>query len=75
VALERGAGSDGLDDAPQVLGRGAATAAHDVDAELAGEPVVRLGQLVGSEVVMRTSVDDRRQARVGQRRQERARVL
>jgi hypothetical protein len=75
IALERGAVPDGLDHPAQVLGRGAAAPADDVDAELAREPVVRLGELVGREVVVRLPVDDRRQARVRQGRQERARVL
>ena len=37
--------------------------------------VVGLGQRVGREVVVRVAVDDRRQARVGQAREVRARVL
>ena len=39
------------------------------------EALVRVGERVGREVVVRVAVDDRRQARVGQRREVRARVL
>ena len=58
-----------------MLGRGAAAAAHDVEAELADEALVRLGQAVGREVVVGVAVDHARQPGVGERRQERARVL
>ena len=58
MALERSAVPDGLDDAAQVLGGRAAAASDDVDAEFAREAVVRLGELVGREVVVRAPVDD-----------------
>ena len=63
------------DDLLEVLGRGAATAADDVEPELVHEAFVRFRERVGREVVVRVAVDHRRQARVGQRREVRARVL
>ena len=50
--------------AAQVLGRRAAAAADDVEAELADEALVRVGEQLRREVVVRVAVDDRRQARV-----------
>ena len=69
----RGRVADALDDRAQVLGRGAAAAADDVDAELGDEALVRVGEPLGREVVVRVAVDDRRQPRVRQAREERAR--
>ena len=64
-----------LDDRPQVLRRGTAATADDVEPELGCEPVVRVCERGRGEVVVGVAVDDRRQSRVRQRRQERARVL
>ena len=67
--------TEALDDRAQVLRGGAAAAADDVDPELADESLVRVGEPVGREVVVRVTVDHRRQPRVRQAREERARVL
>ena len=45
--------ADALDDLAQVLGRGAAAAADEAEAVLAGERVVRVGELLGRERVVR----------------------
>ncbi len=74
-ARGRRAAADPLHDGPQVRGRGAAAAADDVEPELVEEAGVRVGERFGREVVVRVTVDDRRQTRVGQAREERARVL
>ena len=70
-----GSGPSRSTTAREVLGRGAAAAADDVDPELADEALVRVGEQLGREVVVRVAVDDGRQPRVRQAREERARVL
>ena len=67
--------ADAVDHRFEVRGGGAAAAADDVEAELGDEAFVRVGESLGSEVVVHVAVDDRRQTRVGQARQEGARVL
>ncbi len=66
---------DALAHRSQVLRGRAAATADDVDAELADEALVRVRQAVRREVVVRVPVDDGRQPRVRQAREERARVL
>jgi hypothetical protein len=58
----------------QVLGRGAAAAAHHPHAQLGDEPGVELDKLLGREVVVHLAVDHRRQAHVGQARDGDGRV-
>ena len=67
--------AEALDDRAEVLRRRTAAATDDVDAELADEPLVRVGEPVRREVVVRVTVHDRRQPGVRQAREERARVL
>ena len=58
-----------------VCRRGAAAPPDDVEPELGDEPFVRIGEGVRGEVVVRVPVDDRREPRVGQAREEGAGVL
>ena len=74
-ARGRGEVLDRLDQGLDVLDGGAAAAADDLHAELADEPALVLGQLVGGEVVVHLPLDDRRQAGVGQARDRHAGVL
>ncbi len=74
-AQHRGAVIEALDDGSQVRGRGAATTSDDVEAELRRKPFVCVREQGRCEVVMRVTVDDARQSRVREGRQERARVL
>src|SRR5262249_55164087 len=64
------AAADALDETREVLRRGAATTPDDVDAELGDESLLRVGQSLGREVVVRVAVDDRRQTRVRETREE-----
>ena len=74
-AGDRCSGANAIDHGSEVRGRRSATSTDDVEAELVEESRVRLGQGLGRQVVVRVAVDDRRQPRVGQTRQKRARVL
>ena len=65
-AARRLQAADRLDHLAEVLGRRAAAAADDADAELGDVAAVELGQLRRGQVVVRLAVDDRRQAGVGQ---------
>src|SRR5207248_1212714 len=67
--------ADAVDDGTQVRGRRTAAAAHDVEPELVDEAVVRVGERVRSEVVVRVAVDDGGKTRVREAREERAGVL
>ena len=67
--VDRAVVAEPLDDRGEVLGRRAAAAADDVQPELGDEPLVRVGEPVGREVVVRVTVDDRRQPGVGQARE------
>ena len=64
-----------LHDRGEVLGGRAATAADDVESELADEPLVRVRKEFRREVVVRAAVHHRGQSRVRQAREERAAVL
>ncbi len=64
-----------LDHGAQVLGRRAAAAADDPHAEVADEPRQMVGQVFGRQVVVRASVDDAREASVGEHRDRHAGVL
>jgi hypothetical protein len=75
VARHGSALAEPLDDRGEMRGRRAAAPADDVQAELGDEALVRVGEAVGGEVVVGVAVDHRREARVREARQERARVL
>ena len=64
-----------LDERGDVLDGGAAAAADDLHAEVADEPALVLGELLGREVVVHLPLDHRREAGVGQARDRHAGVL
>ncbi len=64
AARGRGAAPDALHDRGDVLGGGAAAPAHQRQAELAGEPLVRVGELIGRERVARPAGGQLGQSRV-----------
>ena len=82
LVLDRGRGTGrghqvtaALHHGAEVLGGGAAAAAHDAHAELGDEALEMVGQLVRGQVVVHLAVHHRGQARVGLRRDGQPGVL